>query len=94
MAGDKARAESLAQDLGKRFPLHNQMQSLWVPAIQAQLSLDKKNPTAALTALYGDVGVGVFPEGEKIFVGGERPDAGGIGIRALRGSCLQGGLAS
>ena len=51
MAGDKARAESLAQDLGKRFPLHNQMQSLWVPAIQAQLSLDKKNPTAALTAL-------------------------------------------
>jgi len=27
------------------------MQALWVPAIQAQLSLDKKNPTAALTAL-------------------------------------------
>jgi hypothetical protein len=27
----------------------------------------------------GDVGVGVFPEGEEIFVGGERPDAGGIG---------------
>jgi serine/threonine protein kinase/tetratricopeptide (TPR) repeat protein len=51
MAGNTARAESLAQDLGKRFPLHNQMQSLWVPAIQAQLSLDKKNPTAALTAL-------------------------------------------
>src|SRR6266446_10642190 len=51
MAGDTARAESLALDLGKRFPLHNQMQSLWVPAIQAQLSLDKKNPAAALTAL-------------------------------------------
>ena len=51
MTGNTARAESLAQDLGKRFPLHNQMQSLWVPAIQAQLSLDKKNPTAALTAL-------------------------------------------
>jgi hypothetical protein len=30
-----------------------------------------------------DVGVGVFPEGEEIFVGGERPDAGGIGIRSL-----------
>ena len=27
------------------------MQSLWLPAIQAQLALDKKNPTAALTAL-------------------------------------------
>jgi len=37
----------------------------------------------------GDVGVGVFPEGEEILVGGERTDAGGIGIRALRGSRLQ-----
>jgi hypothetical protein len=36
----------------------------------------------------GDVGVGVFPEGEEILVGGERPDAGGIGIRSLRGSRL------
>jgi tetratricopeptide (TPR) repeat protein len=51
MAGDAARAESLAQDLGKRFPLDTQMQSLWLPAIQAQLALDKKNPAAALTAL-------------------------------------------
>jgi eukaryotic-like serine/threonine-protein kinase len=51
MAGDTARAESLAQDLGKRFPLDTQMQSLWLPAIQAQLALDKKNPASALTAL-------------------------------------------
>ncbi len=51
MAGDTSRAESLAQDLGKRFPLDTQMQSLWLPAIQAQLALDKKNPAAALTAL-------------------------------------------
>jgi serine/threonine protein kinase/tetratricopeptide (TPR) repeat protein len=51
MAGDTARAESLAQDLGKRFPLDTQMQSLWLPAIQAQLALDKKNPATALTAL-------------------------------------------
>ena len=49
MAGDTARAESLAQDLGKRFPLDTQMQSLWLPAIQAQLALDKKNPAAALS---------------------------------------------
>src|ERR1700722_1973307 len=41
-----------------------------------------------------DVGVGVFPEREKIFVGGERADAGGIGIRALRGLCLQSVRAS
>jgi Tfp pilus assembly protein PilF len=51
MAGDTARAESLAQDLGKRFPLDTQMQSLWLPAIQAQLALDRKNPTTALNAL-------------------------------------------
>jgi len=51
MAGDTARAESLAQDLGKRFPLDTQMQSLWLPAIQAQLALDRKNPASALTVL-------------------------------------------
>ena len=51
MAGDTARAESLAQDLGKRFPLDTQMQSLWLPAIQAQLALDRNNPASAVTAL-------------------------------------------
>jgi len=51
MTGDTARAESLAQDLGKRFPLDTQMQSLWLPAIQAQLALNGKNPAAALNAL-------------------------------------------
>ncbi len=51
MAGDTARAESLAQDLGKRFPLDTQVQSLWLPAIQAQLALNKKNPATALNAL-------------------------------------------
>jgi tetratricopeptide (TPR) repeat protein len=51
MAGDTLRAESLAQDLGKRFPLDTQVQSIWLPAIQAQLALDKKNPALALNAL-------------------------------------------
>jgi tetratricopeptide (TPR) repeat protein len=50
MAGDMS-AESLAQDLGKRYPLDTQMQSLWLPAIQAQLALNKKNPAAALNIL-------------------------------------------
>ncbi len=48
LAGDTARAESLAQDLGKRFPLDTQMQSLWLPAIQAQLALDRKKPAIAV----------------------------------------------
>jgi eukaryotic-like serine/threonine-protein kinase len=51
MAGDTARAESLAQDLGKRFPLDTQMQSLWLPAIRGQLALDRQNPASAVTAL-------------------------------------------
>jgi serine/threonine protein kinase len=51
MAGETARAESLSKDLNTRYPLDTQMQSLWLPAIQAQLALDRKNPTAALNAL-------------------------------------------
>jgi hypothetical protein len=51
MAGDDGASESLAQDLNKRFPLDTQMQSLWLPAIKAQLALDRKNPPQALTAL-------------------------------------------
>jgi tetratricopeptide (TPR) repeat protein len=51
MAGDTARAESLAQDLEKRYPLDTQTQSLWLPAIQAQLALDRRNSTLALNAL-------------------------------------------
>ena len=65
MAADTARAESLAQDLGKRFPLDTQMQSLWLPAIQAQVALNRKNPAVALNALQaaapielGTIGVG------------------------------------
>jgi serine/threonine protein kinase/tetratricopeptide (TPR) repeat protein len=51
MVGDTARAESLAQDLGKRFPLDTQVQSLWLPTIEAQLALDRKNPALALSTL-------------------------------------------
>ena len=51
MAGEIARAESLAQDLNKRRPADMQMQSLWLPAIQAQLALDRKNPAAAIASL-------------------------------------------
>ena len=51
MAGEIAQAESLAKDLNSRYPLDTQMQSLWLPAIQARLALDRKNPAAALNAL-------------------------------------------
>ncbi len=58
MAGDTARADSLAQDLGKRFPLNTQMQSLWLPAIRAQLALNRKNPPSALNGLQAPVELG------------------------------------
>jgi eukaryotic-like serine/threonine-protein kinase len=51
LAGDGAQAETLAGDLAQRFPLDTQMQSLWLPAIQAQLALNRNDPASALKAL-------------------------------------------
>ena len=51
LAADTARAESLAQDLNKRYSLDTQMQSLWLPAIQAQLALNRKDAPAAINHL-------------------------------------------
>jgi len=51
MAGDAARAESLAQDLNKRFPLDTQLQSLWLSAIKARLALNRKNSSEAISDL-------------------------------------------
>ena len=53
MAGDARRAASLADDLRRRFPLDIQMQSQWLPAIQTQLALDRKQPS-----YLNDIGVG------------------------------------
>jgi serine/threonine protein kinase/tetratricopeptide (TPR) repeat protein len=55
MAGDTARAESLSQDLNKRFPVDTQVQSLWLPAIRAQVALDRKNPAAAIESLHAAI---------------------------------------
>jgi len=49
MAGDAAHAESMAQDLNKRFPLDTQVQTLWLPAIRAQEA--RKNAAAAIVDL-------------------------------------------
>jgi serine/threonine protein kinase/tetratricopeptide (TPR) repeat protein len=90
MAGDKARAESLARDLGKRFPLDTQMQSLLLPAIQAQLALDRKNPAPALNALHAAsaIELGNIPFGNNlsclyhVYVRGEAYLAAGQGSAA------------
>jgi eukaryotic-like serine/threonine-protein kinase len=63
MAGNEARTESLSQDLQKRFPLNTQVQSVWLPAIQAQLSLNRKKPNVALNTLQGarSIELGIIP---------------------------------
>jgi serine/threonine protein kinase/tetratricopeptide (TPR) repeat protein len=51
MSGDSAHAQSIAQTLAKRFPLNTQIQSYWLPVIQAQLALAQKNPARAIELL-------------------------------------------
>jgi Flp pilus assembly protein TadD/predicted Ser/Thr protein kinase len=51
IAGDTARAESMARDLKKRFPMDTQIQSLWLPSIEGQLALDRGNSALARDAL-------------------------------------------
>jgi serine/threonine protein kinase/tetratricopeptide (TPR) repeat protein len=90
IAGDTVRAESLAKDLGKRYPLDTQMQSLWLPAIQAQLKLGRENPAAALNALQAasPIELGAVPFGNNIsclyhvYVRGEAYLAAGQGTAA------------
>jgi eukaryotic-like serine/threonine-protein kinase len=51
IAGDTAQAESLANELNKRFPVNTQVQTLWLPTIQAQLALDLGKPSTAIEDL-------------------------------------------
>ena len=89
MAGDTARADSLAQDLAKRFPLDTQMQSLWLPTIRAQLALDRKNSTAALNSLPAtSIELGAISVGNNlsclyhVYIRGEAHLAAGQGKEA------------
>src|SRR5271165_3040934 len=51
MIGDAAKAQSLVQELNKQYPLDTQMQSIWLPAVQAQMALDRKDSAAAISSL-------------------------------------------
>jgi len=51
VAGDGHEAQAISQDLAKRWPLDTQMQSVWLPTIDAQLALDKKSAAAAVQRL-------------------------------------------
>ena len=63
IAGDTASAESMSQDLNKRYPLGTQIQSLWLPPIQGQVALNRRNPAEALHELQpatGSIELGQF----------------------------------
>jgi eukaryotic-like serine/threonine-protein kinase len=51
MAGDSTQSESFSADLEKRFPLDTQMHAIWLPAIQTQLALSKKDERNLSTVL-------------------------------------------
>jgi eukaryotic-like serine/threonine-protein kinase len=90
IAGDAAKAEASAQDLARRFPSDTQMKALWLTAIDAQVALDKKNPTTALQILEGaspmELGQIAFLENLSClyptYIRGEAYLAGGQGMQA------------
>ena len=75
LAGDAARAQTLADDLAERFPENTLMRFNYLPTIHAQLALNRKDSRKAIEVLkaaapyeLGDVdGAGLFP----VYVRGE-----------------------
>jgi eukaryotic-like serine/threonine-protein kinase len=51
LAGDTARAQSLADDIAKRFPLDTVVQTVWLPTIRAQVETSRKNAARSLELL-------------------------------------------
>jgi serine/threonine protein kinase/tetratricopeptide (TPR) repeat protein len=68
-SGDFVRAESLARDLAKDCPLDTQMQGIWLPTIRAQIALERRDPTAAISLLQpsGQSG-GALEFGQIVFL--------------------------
>ncbi len=52
LAGDAARAQSLANDLAKRFPQDTVVQSVWLPTIRAQIETGRKNAARSIDLLH------------------------------------------
>jgi eukaryotic-like serine/threonine-protein kinase len=50
-AGDAGRAQMLADELNKQFPLDTLLQRYWLPTIRASIELAEENPSKALEAL-------------------------------------------
>jgi DNA-binding winged helix-turn-helix (wHTH) protein/tetratricopeptide (TPR) repeat protein len=51
IAGDAARANTLADDLDNRFPKHTIVQSYYLPTLRAELALSRSEPLRAIEVL-------------------------------------------
>jgi len=51
LAGDAAHSQSLADDLGKRFPQDTVVQSVWLPTIRAQIETGRKSTSRSIELL-------------------------------------------
>ena len=51
LAGDVAHAQSLSDDLAKRFPQDTVIQSVWLPTVHAQIELSRRNATRSIELL-------------------------------------------
>jgi eukaryotic-like serine/threonine-protein kinase len=49
--GDSARAQEMADDLGKQYPLNGLLHGYWLPTIQAAIEINRGNPTQAIKLL-------------------------------------------
>jgi eukaryotic-like serine/threonine-protein kinase len=51
LTGDAAHAQSLVDDLAKRFPQNTVVQSVWLPTVHAQIETGHKNPARSIELL-------------------------------------------
>jgi serine/threonine protein kinase/tetratricopeptide (TPR) repeat protein len=66
MSGDSARAQALGQTLNQRYLLDTQVQSLWLPTINGQLAMNRKDAAAAVKQL--ELALPPIEYGQVIFV--------------------------
>ena len=82
-SGEATGAQTLADELNKRFPSDTQLQRYWLPTIRCSIELARKNPTGALQALqavsyeFGDMGplYPVFVRGHAYLMGRQGKEA-------------------
>ena len=55
LAADTVHAQSLANDLGERFPQGTVVQAVWLPTIRAQIETSHKNPARSIELLQAAV---------------------------------------